>query len=89
VVGRWPLEAAQIEPGQLPSEGHGVSAFALDDGVVYHTYSAYARGTDMLYSMWQWLDRAPLGRNHVDLSWFHRHDEYPDPVRPSSPGPRR
>jgi predicted dithiol-disulfide oxidoreductase (DUF899 family) len=27
--------------------------------------------------MWQWLDRAPLGRNEGDWSWFHRHDEYP------------
>ena len=40
-----------------------MSAFALEDGVVYHTYSAYSRGLDALWSMWQWLDRAPLGRN--------------------------
>ncbi len=72
-----PLEAAQVEPGRLPAEAHGVSAFALDDGVVYHTYSTYARGCDVLHSMWQWLDRAPLGRNRADMSWFHRHDEYP------------
>jgi predicted dithiol-disulfide oxidoreductase (DUF899 family) len=56
-------------------EGPGVSAFALDDGVVYHTYSAYARGVDGLWSMYQWLDRAPLGRNESGL-WFRRHDEY-------------
>ena len=56
-------------------EGPGVSAFALDDGVVYHTYSAYARGIDGLWSMYQWLDRAPLGRNETGL-WFRRHDEY-------------
>jgi predicted dithiol-disulfide oxidoreductase (DUF899 family) len=37
---------------------------------------AYARGTDALWSMWQWLDRAPLGRNEGDMSWFRRHDEY-------------
>ena len=53
----------------------GMSAFALDDGVVYHTYSAYARGLDGLWGMYQWLDRAPLGRNESGL-WFKRHDEY-------------
>ena len=57
----------------------GMSAFALDDGVVYHTYSAYARGLDSLWGMYQWLDRAPLGRNETDL-WFRRHDEYDDAV---------
>ena len=56
-------------------EAPGVSAFALDDGVVYHTYSAYARGVDGLWSMYQWLDRAPLGRNETGI-WFRRHDEY-------------
>jgi predicted dithiol-disulfide oxidoreductase (DUF899 family) len=56
-------------------EGPGMSAFALKDGVVYHTYSAYARGIDVLWSMYQWLDRAPLGRNEFGL-WFRRHDEY-------------
>jgi len=44
---------------------------------VFHTYSAYARGFDGLWAMWQWLDRTPLGRNEGDMSWFHRHDEYP------------
>jgi predicted dithiol-disulfide oxidoreductase (DUF899 family) len=53
----------------------GMSAFALQDGVVYHTYSAYARGLDGLWAMYQWLDRAPLGRNETDL-WFRRRDEY-------------
>jgi predicted dithiol-disulfide oxidoreductase (DUF899 family) len=53
----------------------GMSAFALDDGVVYHTYSAYARGLDALWSMYQWLDRAPKGRNETGL-WFRRSDEY-------------
>jgi predicted dithiol-disulfide oxidoreductase (DUF899 family) len=56
-------------------EGPGVSAFALDNGVVYHTYSAYERGIDGLWAMYQWLDRAPLGRNETGL-WWHRHDEY-------------
>jgi predicted dithiol-disulfide oxidoreductase (DUF899 family) len=56
-------------------EAPGMSAFALEDGVVYHTYSAYARGVDGLWAMYQWLDRAPLGRNE-DGIWFRRHDEY-------------
>jgi predicted dithiol-disulfide oxidoreductase (DUF899 family) len=53
----------------------GVSAFTLEDGVVYHTYSTYARGLDGLWGMYQWLDRAPLGRNEQG-NWFRRHDEY-------------
>jgi predicted dithiol-disulfide oxidoreductase (DUF899 family) len=62
-------------------EAPGVSAFALDDGVVYHTYSAYSRGLDGLWGMYQWLDRAPRGRNEGradddPLNWFRRHDEY-------------
>jgi predicted dithiol-disulfide oxidoreductase (DUF899 family) len=56
-------------------EGPGVSAFALADGVVYHTYSGYARGLDGLWGMYQWLDRAPLGRNERGF-WWRRHDEY-------------
>ena len=56
-------------------EAPGVSAFAIDDGVVYHTYSAYARGIDGLWGMYQWLDRAPKGRNESGL-WFRRRDEY-------------
>jgi predicted dithiol-disulfide oxidoreductase (DUF899 family) len=56
-------------------ERPGMSAFALEDGVVYHTYSAYARGLDGLWGMYQWLDRAPLGRNETGV-WWHRHDEY-------------
>src|SRR5918996_52212 len=53
----------------------GMSAFALEDGVVYHTYSAYARGLDGLWPTYQWLDRAPRGRNETGF-WFRRHDEY-------------
>jgi predicted dithiol-disulfide oxidoreductase (DUF899 family) len=59
-------------------EGPGVSAFALEDGVVYHTYSAYERGVDGLWGMDQWLDRAPLGRNESGF-WWRRHDEYHSP----------
>jgi predicted dithiol-disulfide oxidoreductase (DUF899 family) len=53
----------------------GMSAFAREDGVVYHTYSAYARGLDGLWGMYQWLDRAPKGRNETGV-WWRRHDEY-------------
>jgi predicted dithiol-disulfide oxidoreductase (DUF899 family) len=56
-------------------EGPGMSAFALEDGVVYHTYSAYERGIDILWGIYPWLDRAPLGRNETG-PWWRRHDEY-------------
>jgi predicted dithiol-disulfide oxidoreductase (DUF899 family) len=56
-------------------ERPGMSAFALEDGVVYHTYSTYSRGLDGLWGMYQWLDRAPQGRNETGL-WWRRHDEY-------------
>jgi predicted dithiol-disulfide oxidoreductase (DUF899 family) len=56
-------------------ERPGVSTFVLEDGVVYHAYSAYARGLDGLWGMYQWLDRAPKGRNEKGL-WWRRHDEY-------------
>jgi len=64
-----------IDTATYLREAPGVSAFALEDGVVYHTYSAYARGVDGLWSMYQWLDRAPKGRNEEGL-WFRRRDEY-------------
>jgi len=54
----------------------GMSAFVLEDGVVYHTYSTYARGLDGLWGMYQWLDRAPKGRNETGSVWWRRHDEY-------------
>lgn len=56
-------------------ERPGVSSFVLEEGIVYHTYSTYARGLDVLWGMYQWLDRAPKGRNETGL-WFRRHDEY-------------
>ena len=62
-------------------ERPGMSAFALDDGVVYHTYSTYARGLDGLWGMYQWLDRAPKGRNEDTGIWWRRHDEYGSPVQ--------
>ena len=62
-------------------ERPGMSAFVLEDGVVYHTYSAYARGLDGLWGMYQWLDRAPKGRNETGL-WWRRHDEYGQGLQP-------
>ncbi|WP_371319472.1 DUF899 domain-containing protein [Pseudomonas sp. PDM29] len=53
----------------------GLSTFVLEDGEIYHTYSTYARGLDGLWSMYQWLDRAPKGRNETG-PWWRRHDEY-------------
>ncbi|WP_046117519.1 thioredoxin family protein [Ensifer aridi] len=53
----------------------GVSAFTLEDGIVYHTYSSYARGLDGLWGVYQWLDRAPKGRNETGVWWRH-HDRY-------------
>jgi predicted dithiol-disulfide oxidoreductase (DUF899 family) len=73
-----PEKFARMSGTDLPTytrERPGVSAFVLEDGVVYHTYSAYARGLDGLWNMYQWLDRAPFGRNETGL-WFRRHDEY-------------
>jgi predicted dithiol-disulfide oxidoreductase (DUF899 family) len=57
-------------------ELHGLSAFALEDGVVYHTYSCYDRGTDVLNPAWQLLDRAPGGREGAPDDWPLRHYEY-------------
>lgn len=54
----------------------GMSTFVLEDGVVYHTYSSYARGLDSLWGVYQWLDRAPKGRNESNGVWWRRHDEY-------------
>ena len=61
--------------GTYTRERPGMSAFALEDGVVYHTYSAFARGLDGLWGMYQWLDRAPRGRNEKDF-WIRHHDKY-------------
>ena len=54
----------------------GMSAFVLDGGQVYHSYSSYGRGLDGLWGMYQWLDRAPRGRNETG-PWWKRRDEYP------------
>jgi predicted dithiol-disulfide oxidoreductase (DUF899 family) len=54
----------------------GLSAFVREDGVVYHTYSTYARGVDGIWGLYPWLDRAPKGRNEAGGPWWKRHDEY-------------
>jgi len=66
---------AGVEPAAYVRERPGMSAFVLDSGVVYHTYSTYARGLDGLWGMYQWLDRAPRGRNEQGVWWRH-HDRY-------------
>ena len=53
----------------------GMSTFVIEDGAIHHTYSTYARGLDGLWGAYQWLDRAPLGRNETGV-WWKRHDEY-------------
>ncbi|RPH46386.1 MAG: DUF899 domain-containing protein [Lysobacterales bacterium] len=63
-----PARFAAMTGTDLPTytrERPSMSAFIRDDGVVYHTYSSYARGLDVLWGMYQWLDRAPLGRNET------------------------
>ena len=83
---KWQLRGSDEPVGTIASqagtdmatytrERPGVSAFAMEDGVVYHTYSAYARGVDSLWGMYQWLDRAPKGRNEQGVWWRH-HDRY-------------
>jgi predicted dithiol-disulfide oxidoreductase (DUF899 family) len=61
-------------------ERPGLSAFVKEDGAIYHSYSTFARGLDGLWGMYQWLDRAPLGRNESEGFWIRRRDEYAVPV---------
>lgn len=67
---------AGTDAASFMRERPGLSTFVLRDGVVYHAYSAYSRGVDGIWGMYQWLDRAPLGRNENGI-WWRRHDEYP------------
>ncbi len=69
---------AGAEAAAYVRERPGMSVFAREDGAVYHTYSAYARGLDGLWPMFQWLDRAPAGRNESGIWWRH-HDRYDQP----------
>lgn len=63
------------DPATYARERPGMSAFVLEDGNVYHSYSAFARGLDGLWGAYQWLDRAPKGRNEPTYWWRH-HDKY-------------
>jgi predicted dithiol-disulfide oxidoreductase (DUF899 family) len=63
------------DPAKFSRDRPGMSAFVLEDGVVYHTYSTYARGVDGIWGAYQWLDRSPKGRNEAGV-WWRRHDEY-------------
>jgi predicted dithiol-disulfide oxidoreductase (DUF899 family) len=71
----WMAARTGTDVATYTRERPGMSAFALENGLVYHTYSAYARGLDALWGMYQWLDRAPRGRNETGI-WFRRNDEY-------------
>lgn len=66
-------------------ERPGMSAFTLENGIVYHTYSAFSRGLDGLWTMYQWLDRAPKGRNESGGVWWRYHDEYEQGTPSASP----
>jgi predicted dithiol-disulfide oxidoreductase (DUF899 family) len=66
---------AGSEPAAYVRERPGLSTFLREDGVVYHNYSTYARGLDGLWNMYQWLDRAPKGRNEEGV-WLRHHDMY-------------
>jgi predicted dithiol-disulfide oxidoreductase (DUF899 family) len=63
------------DPPTYSRDRPGLSAFVREDGIVYHTYSSYARGVDAIWGLYQWLDRAPKGRNETG-PWWRRHDEY-------------
>jgi len=68
-------ESAGTDVPTFLRERPGMSAFVLDGGKIYHTYSTFGRGLDILWGSYQWLDRAPLGRNEQGV-WWRRHDEY-------------
>jgi len=67
--------ACETDASSYARDRPGMSAFALEDGVVYHTYSTYARGVDPFFGVYHWLDRAPKGRNETGV-WWRRRDEY-------------
>jgi predicted dithiol-disulfide oxidoreductase (DUF899 family) len=72
--------ACGTDPAGYVAEGPGLSAFVLSDGVVYHTYSTYARGLEIMLGFYPLLDRVPKGRDEGDSTefWIRRHDEYED-----------
>ena len=70
--------ACGVDAPSFRRDRPGMSAFVREDGVLYHAYSTYARGLDGLWGAYQWLDRAPKGRNETGV-WWRRHDEYDSP----------
>jgi predicted dithiol-disulfide oxidoreductase (DUF899 family) len=68
------------DPATFSRDRPGLSTFVREDGAIYHAYSTYARGLDGLWGSYQWLDRAPKGRNETGV-WWRRHDEYEEPAR--------
>jgi len=78
--------SAGVDAATFTRELPGMSAFVLEDGAIYHTYSTYARGLDGLWGMYQWLDRAPKGRNEKGW-WLRRKDEYPTPAKEETCAP--
>jgi predicted dithiol-disulfide oxidoreductase (DUF899 family) len=73
--------ACGTDPAGYVAEGPGLSAFVLSEGVVYHTYSTYARGLEIMLGFYPLLDRVPRGRDEGDSTefWIRRHDEYEAP----------
>jgi predicted dithiol-disulfide oxidoreductase (DUF899 family) len=79
------LRAGEVEYNYRPtqwsgSEAPGISVFLKEDEQVYHTYSTYERGLDMLNVAYHYMDLVPKGRDEEVNApeWVHRHDEYPD-----------
>jgi len=78
-------ERQEIDSDEMP----GASVFYKDEsGSVFHTYSAYARGLDILVGAYNWLDLTPKGRDEEKLpcsmAWVRRHDEYDDAPKSES-----
>ena len=64
-------------------EGPGASAFIQKDGKIFHTYSTYARGLDILLPMYNWIDLTAMGRHEEgiephEMAWVRHHDRYSD-----------
>ena len=85
--GDYNYERQEIDSEEMP----GASIFYKDaGGAVFHTYSAYARGLDILIGAYNWLDLTPKGRDEAELpwtmAWVRRHDEYDDDEQQSCCG---
>jgi predicted dithiol-disulfide oxidoreductase (DUF899 family) len=82
--GRTDLPPYNFTNKPFAAENPGLSAFAREEGAVYHSYSCYGRGLDAFNAAYQLLDRAPRGRGEdalpLPIVWIRRHDEYPDTV---------